>query len=72
MSEKIDAKLDQLKGSAKEVIGKVTGDKEVQAEGVIEKTIAKAKEAVVDVQDAAKGATTAIKDALDQNDNKSH
>ncbi|MGT2667583.1 CsbD family protein [Streptococcus rifensis] len=68
MSEKFNAKLDQLKGSAKEVIGKATGDKEVQAEGVVEKTIAKAKEAVVDVQDTAKGAVNAVKDILDGDD----
>ncbi|MGT2785864.1 CsbD family protein [Streptococcus merionis] len=69
MSEKFDAKLDQLKGSAKEIVGKVTGDKEIQAEGVVEKTVAKAKEVVADVQDAATGAVKAVKEALDKDDN---
>ncbi|MBM9832199.1 CsbD family protein [Enterococcus faecalis] len=68
MSEKFDAKLDQLKGSAKEALGKVTGDKEIEAEGVVEKTVAKAKEVAADVQDAATGAVKAVKDILDDNE----
>lgn len=68
MSEKFDAKLDQLKGSAKEVIGKVTGDAELESEGLVEKTIAKGKEIVEDVKGAATGAINAVKDALDKDD----
>ncbi len=41
--EKFDAKLEQLSGSAKEVIGKLTGDKEIEVEGLVEKGIGKAK-----------------------------
>lgn len=65
MSEKLDAKLDQLKGSAKEFVGKVTGDKETETEGLVEKTIAKGKEIAEDVKGAATGAVNAVKDALD-------
>ncbi|MGT2755859.1 CsbD family protein [Streptococcus ovuberis] len=68
MSEKFDAKLDQLKGSAKEVIGKATGDAELESEGLVEKTIAKGKEIVEDVKDAATGAINAVKEALDKDD----
>ena len=43
MSEKFDAKLDQLKGSVKEGFGKLTGDKKAETEGATEKVAAKAK-----------------------------
>ena len=45
MSEKkYDAKLEQVKGNLKKGFGKVTGDKELETEGLAEKTIAKGKE----------------------------
>ena len=44
MSEdKISAKLEQLSGSVKEGFGKLTGDKEIEVEGIVEKGIGKAK-----------------------------
>lgn len=40
MSEdKISAKLEQLSGSVKEGFGKLTGDKEIEVEGIVEKGI---------------------------------
>lgn len=54
MSEKkYDAKLEQVKGNLKKGFGKVTGDKELETEGLAEKTIAKGKELVSDVKESA-------------------
>jgi uncharacterized protein YjbJ (UPF0337 family) len=44
----------QIKGSVKEAVGKVTGDKKTQAEGVAEKAAGKAQNAVGGAKDAAK------------------
>lgn len=43
--EKFEAKLDQVKGSVKENAGKLTGDKELEAEGKADKVIGKASRA---------------------------
>lgn len=64
--EKFDAKLEQLSGSAKEVIGKLTGDKEIEVEGLVEKGIGKAKELVEDAKDGLEGAINGIKNAFDK------
>lgn len=65
-SEKFDAKLDQAKGSVKEFAGKVTGNKEAEAEGTVEKTVGKAKELAADAKDAVDGAISGIKNAFDK------
>ena len=44
----------QVKGSIKEVAGKVTGDKRTQAEGAAEKAAGKAQNAVGGAKDAAR------------------
>ncbi len=70
MSEKkYDAKLDHVKGSLKEGLGKVTGDKKLETEGLVEKTIAKGKELVDDVKESTEGAVDSIKKALNKEDN---
>ena len=61
MSEKFDAKLDQLKGSVKEGFGKLTGDKKAETEGATEKVAAKAKEVVQDVKDLVDGVKNSLK-----------
>jgi uncharacterized protein YjbJ (UPF0337 family) len=48
----------QMKGSVKEAIGKITGDTKTQAEGRAEKTAGK-------VQNAARGAKDAVRDAAE-------
>jgi len=40
----LENKFDQAKGAVKEGVGKVTGDNKTEAEGFVEKTVAKAKE----------------------------
>ncbi|HFI0271373.1 TPA: CsbD family protein [Streptococcus suis] len=69
MSEdKFSAKLDQLSGSVKEGLGKLTGDKEIEVEGIVEKGIGKAKELVEDAKDGIEGAVQGIKNAFDKED----
>jgi uncharacterized protein YjbJ (UPF0337 family) len=43
-------------GSAKETVGKVTGNERLQAEGVVEKTAGKVERTVGDLKDAARTA----------------
>ncbi|MDY2775894.1 MAG: CsbD family protein [Streptococcus infantarius] len=64
--EKIKAKLDQVKGGIKQVVGKVTENKKLEAEGMVEKTIAKGKEVVDDIKEGTEGAVDSIKKALDK------
>lgn len=64
--EKIKAKLDQVKGGIKQVFGKVTENKKLEAEGMVEKTIAKGKEIVDDIKEGSEGAVDSIKKALDK------
>lgn len=48
----------QVKGAVKEVFGKVTGDKKIQAEGKADKVAGK-------VQNAVGGAKDAVREAVD-------
>ena len=64
--EKIKAKLDQVKGGIKQVVGKATENKKLEAEGMVEKTIAKGKEIVDDIKVGSEGAVDSIKKALDK------
>ena len=58
MSEKkYDAKLEQVKGNLKKGFGKVTGDKELETEGL-------AEELVSDVKESAEGAIEGVKKSL--------
>ena len=67
MSEdKLNAKLDQLTGSVKEGFGKLTGDKGLEVEGLVEKGLGKAKELVEDSKDGIEGAVDGIKKAFDK------
>ena len=60
----LENKLEQATGSIKEGFGKVTGDSKTEAEGAVEKTVAKAKEVVEDAKDAAEGAVEGLKNAF--------
>ena len=69
MSEdKISATLEHISGSVKEGFGKLTGDKEIEVEGIVEKGIGKAKELVEDAKDSIEGAVQGIKNAFDKED----
>jgi uncharacterized protein YjbJ (UPF0337 family) len=46
---------DKVKGSVKETVGKVTGDRRTEAEGKADKAKGKAKDAARDIKEGAKG-----------------
>lgn len=60
----LEEKFDQAKGAVKEGFGKVTGDSKTQAEGAVEKTVAKAKEVAGDAKEAVEGAVEGLKNSL--------
>jgi uncharacterized protein YjbJ (UPF0337 family) len=57
--DRVEGAMHQAKGSVKEAVGKVTGDKKTQAEGVAEKAAGK-------VQNSVGGAKDAVRDATDR------
>jgi uncharacterized protein YjbJ (UPF0337 family) len=52
--DRIDGAAKQAKGAIKEAVGKVTGDKKTQAEGVAEKAAGKVQNSVGGAKDAAR------------------
>jgi uncharacterized protein YjbJ (UPF0337 family) len=54
--EHIKGAADKAKGAVKDAAGKLTGDKQMQAEGKIDKAKGAARQAVGDVKDAARRA----------------
>jgi len=52
----LEDKLNQAKGALKENAGKLTGDKKLEAEGAVENTAAKVKDAAHDVAEDLKKA----------------
>ena len=54
--EHIKGAADKAKGAIKDAAGKITGDKEMQAEGKFNKAKGAARQAVGDVKDAARRA----------------
>jgi uncharacterized protein YjbJ (UPF0337 family) len=57
--DRVEGAGHQAKGSVKEAVGKVTGDKKTQAEGTAEKAAGK-------VQNTAGGAKDAVKDVANR------
>lgn len=69
----LEDKLNQAKGALKENAGKLTDNKELQAEGAVENTAAKVKEAAHDVAEDLKkaaedGAISGVKNVLHKDD----
>lgn len=60
----IEDKLNQAKGALKEGVGKLSGDKKTQAEGAVEKVVAKAKDGFEDVKDSVEGAVEGLKNSF--------
>ncbi len=60
----IEDKLNQAKGALKEGVGKLSGDKKTQAEGAVEKAVAKAKDGFEDVKDSVEGAVKGLKNSF--------
>ena len=64
----LENKLDQATGAIKEGFGKVTGDSKKEAEGTVEKTVAKAKGVVEDAKGAVEGAVEGLKNSFKKED----
>ena len=54
--DRVDGAAHQVKGSIKEAIGKVTGDKRTEVEGAAEKAGGKVQSTVGNVKDSARDA----------------
>lgn len=54
--EHVTGKVDELKGKAKQGVGKATDDPELQGEGLLDETKGKAKQAYGDLKDTIKSA----------------
>ena len=52
--DQVKGRVEQAKGSVKEVTGKVTNDRDLQAEGQIDKTAGKVQAEYGDVKEKAK------------------
>ena len=61
-------KADELKGAAKQKAGEVTGDRQLQAEGFVEKTAAKVKQAASDAAETVRDAADALRDKISNDD----
>ena len=61
----LDNKLNKAKGALKDNAGKLTGDKKLEAEGVVENTAAKVKDVAHDVAEDLKKTAEDVKDAVD-------
>jgi len=62
--EDIRNKAEEWKGAAKETVGDLTDNEELEAEGAAEKAKAKAKQTFEDVKDNVEGTAAAVKDAV--------
>ena len=61
----LEDKLNQAKGVLKENAGKLTGDKQLEAEGAVENTVAKVKDAANEVAEDIKKTADDAKNAVD-------
>ena len=52
---RVEGAAKEVKGSIKEAIGKITGDKKTQIEGVAEKSLGKAQATAGRAEDAVRG-----------------
>ncbi|SIR39882.1 CsbD family protein [Pseudacidovorax sp. RU35E] len=59
--DSVQGNLQQAKGAVKETLGKVTGNKSLQAEGMADKAAGKAQESYGDAKDAAKDAADKLR-----------
>ena len=60
----LENKFDEIKGSVKEGLGKLTGDKSLEGEGLAEQVVSKVKEAAEDAKDAVECVIDSVKDKL--------
>ena len=66
----LEEKLEQVKGSVKEGLGKLTGDEKTEKEGAAEKVVSKVKEVAKDAKDAVEGVVEGVKNMLHKDEEK--
>ncbi len=59
-----DGDMDRVAGKAKEIGGKVTGDRDLESEGRTQNAAGKVENAIDDAGDKVKGAARALKDKV--------
>ena len=60
----LENKFDEIKGSVKEGLGKLTGDNSLEAEGLAEQVVSKVKEAAEGAKETVENAIDSVKDKL--------
>mgnify|MGYP000538060225 CR=1 FL=1 len=60
----LENKFDEIKGSVKEGLGKLTGDTSLEVEGLAEQVVSKVKDAAEGAKEAVEGAIDSVKDKL--------
>ncbi len=60
----LENKFEEIKGSVKEGLGKLTGDKSLEGEGVADQVVSKVKEAAEGAKEAVEGVIDSVKDKL--------
>ena len=60
----LENKFEEIKGSVKEGLGKLTGDKSLEGEGVADQLVSKVKEAAEGAKEAVEGVIDSVKDKL--------
>ena len=60
----LENKFEEIKGSVKEGLGKLTGDNSLEGEGLAEQVVSKVKEAAEDAKEAVEGVIDNVKDKL--------
>jgi uncharacterized protein YjbJ (UPF0337 family) len=61
---------DRIEGKSKEVVGKVSGDDELEAEGKVQHAKGTVEQKVDELKDTAKGAAKAVQDAISHDDDE--
>jgi uncharacterized protein YjbJ (UPF0337 family) len=61
--EHVKGAADKVKGAIKDTAGKITGDKDLQAEGKLDKAKGAAHNVAGDLKDAARSGARAVDDA---------
>jgi uncharacterized protein YjbJ (UPF0337 family) len=59
--EHIKGAAQKVEGAVKDVLGRLTGNEKLQAEGIADKAAGTTRESVGDVKDAGRGIANAIK-----------
>ena len=60
----LENKFDEIKGSVKEGLGKLTGDKSLEGEGLAEQVVSKVKEAAEGAKETVESAIDSVKEKL--------